>query len=41
MSDAPHVTFLAAFPPIQSIKYIGDGGARIVLDIPESDEGYL
>jgi len=39
MTDAPHVTFLAAFPNIQCIKYCGDGGARIVLDIPASDEG--
>ena len=39
MTDAPHVTFLAAFPAIQCIKYMGDGGARIVLDIPASDEG--
>lgn len=32
------VTFLAAFPPIQSaIKVCGDGGARIQLDIPESE----
>lgn len=41
MSDAPHVTFVAAFPAIQCIKYLGDGGARIVLDIPESDEGVV
>ena len=39
MTDTPHVTFLAAFPNIQCIKYMGDGGARIVLDIPASDEG--
>ena len=39
MGDAEHVTFLASFPPIQCIKYVGDGGARIVLDIPQSDEG--
>ena len=39
MNDAEHVTFIAAFPPIQCIKYLGDGGARIVLDIPQSDEG--
>ena len=38
MTDAEHVTFVAAFPNIQCIKYIGDGGARIVLDIPQSDE---
>ena len=37
--DAEHVTFVAAFPAIQCIKYLGDGGARIVLDIPETDEG--
>ena len=36
---AEHVTFIAAFPTIQCIKYLGDGGARIVLDIPQSDEG--
>ena len=39
MTEAEHVTFIAAFPPIQCIKYLGDGGARIVLDIPQSDEG--
>jgi hypothetical protein len=39
VSDAEHVTFVAAFPAIQCIKYLGDGGARIVLDIPETDEG--
>ena len=39
MGDAEHVTFVAAFPAIQCIKYLGDGGARIVLDIPETDEG--
>jgi hypothetical protein len=37
MTDTPHVTFLAAFPNIQCIKYMGDGGARIVLDIPASE----
>ena len=37
MTDTPHVTFLAAFPNIQCIKYQGDGGARIVLDIPASE----
>jgi hypothetical protein len=36
--EAAHVTFVAAFPPIQCIKFLGDGGARIVLDIPQSDE---
>lgn len=39
MTESEHVTFVAAFPPIQCIKYLGDGGARIVLDIPQSDEG--
>ena len=39
MSDVPSVTFVAAFPAIQCIKFLGDGGARIVLDIPETDEG--
>ena len=37
--EAEHVTFVAAFPAIQCIKYLGEGGARIVLDIPETDEG--
>ena len=36
-ATVPHVTFLAAFPAIQCIKYQGDGGARIVLDIPASE----
>lgn len=39
MSDTHHVTFIAAFPAIQCIKYLWDGGARIVLDIPQWDEG--
>jgi len=39
VTDSPHVTFCAAFPNIQCIKFVGDGGARIVLDIPASDEG--
>jgi hypothetical protein len=39
VTDAEHVTFVASFPNIQCIKFIGDGGARIVLDIPQSDEG--
>ena len=39
VADAEHVTFVASFPNIQCIKYVGDGGARIVLDIPQSDEG--
>jgi len=39
VSDTHHVTFIAAFPAIQCIKFLGDGGARIVLDIPQSDEG--
>ncbi len=38
MSEA--VVFLASFPPIQSaIKIDGMGGARIQLDIPESEMG--
>lgn len=32
------ITFHAAFPPIQSaIRLDGQGGARIQLDVPESD----
>jgi len=32
------VTFRASFPPILSaIRMAGDGGMRIMLDIPESD----
>jgi hypothetical protein len=38
VGDSEHVTFVASFPNIQCIKYQGDGGARIVLDIPQSDE---
>lgn len=38
MPNAKVVEFRASFPPIQSaIKIAGDGGARIQLDIPESD----
>ena len=37
MTDTPHVTFLAAFPNIQCIQYMGDGVARNVLDIPASE----
>ena len=37
VTDTPHVTFAACFPNIQCIKYCGDGGARIVLDIPASE----
>jgi hypothetical protein len=34
------IEFLASFPPIQSaIKIDGQGGARIQLDIPESEMG--
>lgn len=37
MSDEP-LTFLASFPNVQSaIRVAGDGGARITLDIPESE----
>jgi hypothetical protein len=39
VSDDP-VTFLCSFPGIQSaIKIDGAGGARIQLDIPESEMG--
>lgn len=31
------ITFLASFPAIQSAIKIGDDGARIQLDIPESE----
>jgi hypothetical protein len=35
--DKP-VTFLASFPNIQTaIRVAGDGGARILLDIPEDE----
>ncbi len=38
MSDDAVVTFLASFPNIQTaIRVAGDGGARILLDIPESE----
>ena len=37
--DVASAAFVATFPNIQCIKYLGDGGARIVLDIPQSDEG--
>ena len=34
------IEFLASFPPIQSaIKIDGQGGARIQLDIPETEMG--
>lgn len=37
MADAP-VTFMASFPNIQTaIRVAGDGGARILLDIPENE----
>ena len=37
MVDKP-VTFLASFPSIQTaIRVAGDGGARILLDIPEDE----
>ena len=39
VTETEHVTFIAAFPSIQCIRFLGDGGARIVLDIPQSDEG--
>ena len=31
------VTFLASFPPIQSAIKVGQDGARVQLDIPESE----
>lgn len=31
------IMFLASFPPIQSAIKIGEDGARIQLDIPESE----
>ena len=38
MSGDERATFRAAFPPILSaIRMPGDGGMRIMLDIPESD----
>lgn len=37
---AKQVTFLATIPPIETaIKVHGDGGARLILDIAESDLG--
>jgi hypothetical protein len=37
MSEEP-VSFLASFPNIQTaIRVAGDGGARILLDIPETE----
>lgn len=37
---AEEIEFLASFPPIQSaIKIDGQGGARIQLDVPESEMG--
>lgn len=37
MNDEP-LTFLASFPNIQTaIRVAGDGGARILLDIPEDE----
>jgi hypothetical protein len=41
MDSVQNVAFCASFPNIQCIKYLGDGGARIVLDIPQSDEGAI
>ena len=34
---AVKITFLASFPPIQSAIKIGQDGARIQLDIPETE----
>jgi len=36
MADAP-VSFLASFPPIQSAIKVGQDGARVQLDIPETE----
>lgn len=36
MADAP-LTFLASFPPIQSAIKVGQDGARVQFDIPESE----
>lgn len=36
MASEP-VTFLASFPPIQSAIKVGQDGARIQLDIPETE----
>ena len=36
MADAP-VSFLASFPPIQSAIKVGQDGARVQFDIPESE----
>ena len=38
MSDDAPIVFLASFPNIQTaIRVAGDGGARILHDIPESE----
>lgn|GEM_PF-4309202 len=36
MADAP-VSFLASFPPIQSAIKVGQDGARVQFDIPETE----
>lgn len=36
MVEAP-VTFLASFPPIQSAIKVGQDGARVQFDIPETE----
>ena len=36
MSDEP-LTFLASFPPIQSAIKVGQDGARVQFDIPETE----
>ena len=36
MADGP-VTFLASFPPIQSAIKVGQDGARVQFDIPETE----
>ena len=38
MSDEQKARFRATFPPILSaIRMAGDGGMRLMLDVPESD----
>ena len=38
MTGAESATFRASFPPVLSaIRMAGDGGMRIMLDIPETD----
>lgn len=41
MSDAQRVEFVAIIPSIQALKFHGDGGARLTLDIDQSQESEL